>query len=119
MLEMFEILAILASRKAGNRKDIGTVDRIPKLDVTGSNPSPASNSHHHWPQLSGLLIVHVQQFSTPPCFARSRQSKDLQRGAGIASGPSDSPRRIPANGLARYNIMGGHEARDRWRPWPW
>jgi hypothetical protein len=38
MLEMLEFLAILASRKARNRKDIGTVDRIPKLDVRGSNP---------------------------------------------------------------------------------
>ena len=33
MLEMLEFLAILASRKARNRKDIGTVDRIPKLNV--------------------------------------------------------------------------------------
>jgi hypothetical protein len=38
MLEKLEFLAILASRNAGNRKDIGTVDRIPKLDVRGSNP---------------------------------------------------------------------------------
>jgi hypothetical protein len=38
MLEKLEFLAILAPRKAGNRKDIGTVDRIPKLDVEGSNP---------------------------------------------------------------------------------
>jgi hypothetical protein len=37
MLENLEFLAILASRKAGNRKDIGTVNRIPKLDVRSSN----------------------------------------------------------------------------------
>jgi hypothetical protein len=38
ILEILAILATLARRKVRNRKDIATVDRIPKLDVVGSNP---------------------------------------------------------------------------------
>jgi hypothetical protein len=51
-------------------------NRIPKLDVRRSNPSPASNSDHHSLECVEPLIVQVQQFSTPPCSASARQSID-------------------------------------------
>jgi hypothetical protein len=50
MLEKLAFLAILASRKAVNRKDIGTVDRIPKLDVEGSNPFARSQPTPQGPE---------------------------------------------------------------------